>query len=234
MTRNQDYLMKYTELETFLRKRNSRKTDDKYHFNIFQDKDIRREREKWDLYREIRNLLTHEEVFLTGMTVSESLYKSFVGDVDKIKHPQKVIDIAVPESKIYKVTEDEKINNVIQIMLDKNYTCTPVVNEKNVILGVFSAHSLMLYFNKHKQEILEDTSAIRIKDFYNFCNLYNNPDIAFKFVSRKTTVNEVKDMFKDNFKNNTRLEVIFITDTGKNTEKVLALLTPWDLNKCGD
>jgi len=59
MSINQDFLDKYTELETFLRKRNSDKIQDKYHFNIFLDKEINKNRVKWDLYRDIRNLLTH-------------------------------------------------------------------------------------------------------------------------------------------------------------------------------
>ena len=234
MSINQDFLDKYTELETFLRERNSDKIQDKYHFNIFLDKEINKNRVKWDLYRDIRNLLTHEHGIRNGMTVTEKLYQLFVDDVNQIIHPKKAIDIAVPIHKIYKVKKSQTINTIIQTMLDKNYTCTPIVNEQGIIVGIFSAHSLMLYFNKHKQEILKDMSTVKVSDFEQFCNLQNNPDIAYKFVSRNTTVNDVKDLFKENFNHTKRLNVIFITNTGKSTEKVLALLTPWDLAKYSD
>ena len=234
MSINQDFLDKYIEFETFIRKRNSDKIQDKYHFNIFVDKEINKNRVKWESYREIRNLLAHEHGIRKGMTVTGKLYQLFVEDVNKVIHPQKAIDIAVPISKIYRVTRHQTMNTVIQTMLDKNYTCTPIVDERDIIEGIFSAHSLMLYFNTHQQEILEDTSTIKVKDFEQFCSLYNNPDVVYKFVSRNTTVNDIKDLFKENFNHTKRLEVIFITNTGKPTEKVLALLTPWDLTKCSD
>lgn len=233
-TTNDRFLDKYTELETFLREKNSIKANDMYSFNIMNDKDIKRDKAKWSFYRDIRNMLTHEANARKFITVTDEMFEMFSVDVYKILHPLKVSDIAVPLNKIYKVTPNEPINTIIQTMLDKNYTCTPITNENNVVIGIFSAHSLMLYFNEHKQEILEDTCNVKIRDFKHLCDLHSDQDVVYKFVSRSTTVNEVKDMFKKNFEQNKRLEVVFVTDHGKNTEKLLALLTPWDLNKCPD
>lgn len=227
-----DFLNKYTEIETFIRNKN--KNTDK--FDILDDEVIKKRLDIWKFYKSLRNLLTHQNNARNGKFIhlTDELYNTFASEVNKVMYPLKAIDIAISSDKIYKVNKDEKINTVIQTMLDNNYTCTPIINENGRIEGVFSSHSLMLYFNRHKEEIVEETKNITIGDLGEFCNLYNDPDIEYRFVSRNITVNEVSEMFKNNFNKNKRLEVVFITDKGKSTEKVLALLTHWDFNKCLD
>ena len=227
----EDFLSKYTEIETFIRNKNQHTNNDK--IDILEDRAIQKKLEIWKFYKSLRNLLTHQDCARNGKFINftDEFYRTFASEVEKIMHPQKAIDIAIPLTKIYKVTEDQKINVVVQKMLDNNYTCTPIINKNGVVEGVFSSHSLMLYFNKHKQEIVEETANITIGDLVEFCGLQGDADIEYKFVSRTITVNEVMDLFEKDFNKNKRLEVIFITDNGKQSEKVLALLTHWDLNK---
>lgn len=229
-----DFLDKYTEIEDFLRSRNQTPKNDK--FDILDDKAIRKNPEIWKFYKSLRNLLTHQNNARNGkfINLTDELYETFVSEVNKIMRPRKAIDIATPASKIYKVTKSEKINSVIQTMLDKNYTCTPIVNENGIIEGVFSPHSLMHYFNKHKEEIIEETQNVTIENLKEFCDLYNDPDVEYRFVAKNVTVNEVSEMFKNDFNKNKRLEVVFITENGKPKEKILALLTHWDFNRCSD
>ena len=119
-------------------------------------------------------------------------------------------------------------------MLDENYTCAPIVNGKGIIEGVFSSHSLMLYFNQDKPDMADDVKNLKISDLGEFCDLYNDPDMEYRFVAKNITIDEVGEMFKDNFDKERRLEIVFITENGKPTEKILALLTHWDFNKRPD
>ncbi|MBR6412684.1 MAG: CBS domain-containing protein [Alphaproteobacteria bacterium] len=222
------FLSKYTEIESFVKRKNPNID------NILDDKCFGKNIGTWKFYKTLRNLLTHQDNARNGkfINLTNELYTTFAAEADRIMYPPKAIDIAIPLAKIYRVTGNERVNTVIQVMLDKNYTCSPILDKNGAIEGVFSSHSLMLYFNKHKQEIIEETNEICMKDLKDFCELYNDPDVHYRFIPKTITVDEVKEMVKDDFNNNKRLEVIFITDNGKPTEKILALLTPWDLNKC--
>jgi CBS domain-containing protein len=229
-----DFLSKYTEVESFIRSRN--KTDNNAKFDILDDKVIRKNSEIWKFYKSLRNLLTHQNDARNGkfINLTDDLYQAFALEAKRVMRPQKAIDIAIPSSKIYKITKNENVNTVIQTMLDENYTCAPIVNGKGIIEGVFSSHSLMLYFNQDKPDIADDTKNLKIADLGEFCDLYNDPDIEYRFVKKDITVDEVSEMFKENFDKERRLEVVFITENGKPTEKILALLTHWDFNKRAD
>ena len=46
---------------------------------------------------------------------------------------------------------------------------------------------------------------------------------------RKATVADVEELFAEEIKDQKRLAAVFITETGKAGEKILGLVTPWDL-----
>ena len=64
MTLTQDFLDKYTEFETFIKNRNNAVTFGK--FDILNDKVLKRNRNLWEFYRNLRNLLTHEPEVRNG------------------------------------------------------------------------------------------------------------------------------------------------------------------------
>ena len=88
----------------------------------------------------------------------------------------------------------------------------------------------MLYFQKHPTEIIEEPCSLLIKDFIKFCQLTNHQDIEYKFISKYETIKNVELMFKKSFKQNKRIETMFVTEKGDKSEKILGMLTHWDLN----
>ena len=51
----------------------------------------------------------------------------------------------------------------------------------------------------------------------------------FVFVSRETTCAAVRQMFERISGRNKRLSVVFITEHGSKEEKLLGMVTPWDV-----
>ena len=231
MSSIQSFLNKYTEFETFIKNRNqnSRNGDD---FNILDDIELKQNIKKWKLYKNLRNLLTHEDKLMNEVYVSirETLYQDFLKDVEKIMNPPLVTRIFVPTNRIFKAYSITPLNDVINEMLKKNYTCVPILDNDEHVVGVFSSHSLMLYFQKHPTEIIEEPCSLLIKDFIKFCQLTNHQDIEYKFISKYETIKNVELMFKKSFKQNKRIETMFVTEKGDKSEKILGMLTHWDLN----
>lgn len=215
---------KYGEFERYIK--------EKYDVNylsddVFDNEALKDKKILWKQSRALRNILSHNGGMDFANITPEKL-EEFCNAVDKIMHPKKAIEIAIKESNIYKVKSDESVLNVINTMINNNFTCTPIVNDDNKIIGVFSDHSLLLYTSKNP-EIMEDFSQVSIKDIMEYCSLESSSEIEYKFVSKDTKEDELKLMFKNSYDERKRLEAIFITHSGKQTEKLLGMLTLWDM-----
>lgn len=69
----------------------------------------------------------------------------------------------------------------------------------------------------------------QISLFKDFIDIDKNENEYYSFVKKNTLLIEIEEMFQKEFKDNKRLAVVFITETGKKTEKLLGLITVWDL-----
>ena len=162
------------------------------------------------------------------MDINKESLEEFCNEVDKLVNPKTVLEFAIKDSNVYKVTKEEYVLSVINSMVQNNYTCTPVVDEQGKVIGVFSADSLMNFISVNSQ-VIEDFSQITISDFMNYCKLDSCTDVEYTFVSKHTKENEIRNMFKATYEENKRLERIFVTDKGHPEEKLLGIFTHWDL-----
>jgi len=52
---------------------------------------------------------------------------------------------------------------------------------------------------------------------------------GFRFMSADATVAEAASLFKESLKRHSRLGAVFVTEDGKRSQKLLGLLTVWDI-----
>lgn len=52
---------------------------------------------------------------------------------------------------------------------------------------------------------------------------------CFEFVNKKATVNDIEEIFHNDFKIKKRAAVVFITETGNINEKLSGIITAWDI-----
>lgn len=230
MTLEDDFTKKYIEFETEIKKRNS---IDKYDFAtnyIKKDKILSKNINLWYMYRDLRNLLSHEYKVrnLNYLAVSQDCYDAFVADVEKVLSPQKAINIA--QYPVSTADCNSIVSNVISNMLENNFTCTPIIDDKGVVLGIFSPHSLMLYFEHNKKEILaSEPQKTKISEIIDFCKIDNDKDIEYKFINKNMDEFEIRELFESSYLKNKRLEAIFVTEHGNPNEKIMGIITNWDI-----
>ena len=230
MALEDEYTKKYIEFETAIKKRNNIEKYDTRTDYIKIDKILSKNYNLWSMYRDLRNLLSHEHRVrnLNYLVVSQECYNAFVKDVEKVLHPKKAFNIA--HSPVVTANADSIISEVISNMLENNYTCTPIVNDKGVLLGVFSPHSLMLYFEFNKKELLaEAPQHTSISEIMQFCGIDNDQDVEYKFIQKDMDEFEIKSLFEESYSKNKRLEALFVTEHGKANEKILGIITNWDI-----
>ena len=55
--------------------------------------------------------------------------------------------------------------------------------------------------------------------------------IEYKFVAKTCDEYYIKDLFKKSLVDKKRLEALFVTENGHSSEKLLGIITHWDLDK---
>ena len=111
-------------------------------------------------------------------------------------------------------------------MNEKTYSHVPVIENKKLI-GVFSENTIFSYLVEN--HIIATDEDIPIREFEELIPVDRHASEYFEFVPRDTLVIDIEEMFQNGLKENKRISVIFVTETGKRSESLLGLITPWNL-----
>ncbi len=181
------------------------------------------------LFSELRNMLIHNPYPGKAdplLIPHNYILKKYEEIRDAVLHPKKALDIAIKASSIYKTTLNANAIDVMDEMDEKTYTHVPVMDQDNLV-GVFSENSILAYLvNKKDAIILKDT---KISEFADFIGIDKHKSEYFEFVSRDTLLSDVELLFQEGLKARKRIAVVYITEHGKKEEKLLGMITAWDV-----
>lgn len=223
MTKDEDYTIQNTDRFLFVyRKMEAIEKNEPERFNSFM---------KWyqsdfDLYRSIRNNLTHNTFKGSyPVAVSTEVLLSLLRMVDRMNW--KCLNVAVKRSSLIVARATSKMASVIKIMSDKNISHIPIFDENDLMIGVISEAALIDIMASSKP--VNDTSIV--SDFASYFRVQNNPNETYLFLRKNAYLYEARRLFENRYSDGKRLGVIFLTDTGKQEEKVLGLLAAVDALK---
>jgi predicted transcriptional regulator len=228
-----EFIAVYNELDSYMRKRLGaveyvdhgtllRQMSDKN--RLFSDnyKDLR-------LFADLRNILVHNPYpdKASPLIVPHQYILSKYQEIrDAVLHPKKAIDIAIKASFIYTTTLDANSIDVMEEMDEKTYTHVPVMEGQHMI-GVFSENCILAYIVHHKEAIImKDT---KIEEFKDFIEVNKHKSEYFEFVQKDTLLSDVELMFQERLKARKRIAVVYITEHGKQNERLLGMITAWDI-----
>ena len=178
---------------------------------------------------DLRNLLIHNPYKNHAdplLTPHPYVLQKYEDIKNAIINPKKALSIAVLRDKIYTTTLKSNVVDVIKEMSDKTYTHVGVM-ENDVMIGIFSENTILSYLNHNKEALfLKDMLVEELADFIPF---EKHSSEYFEFVGRNTLVTEIEDIFRLGLKERKRIAVVFITESGKRNEKVIGMLTAWDI-----
>lgn len=186
-----------------------------------------------DYINDVRKIVTHKEN-MEGVPVipTDALCNKLEYVFKQIKNPPKWNSIAILANQIFSCSEDDQISDVLKEMAENTFTHVPVV--KNGIFQWLLSESVYVQWLSEVIEkegiCTEETTVSQLRKYVK----KTNDD--YIFLSREADVYQIKEEFervtkerKDrNFK---RLGVIFISNSGKSAEKILGLITAWDIGK---
>lgn len=170
-----------------------------------------------------RNKITHEKKESIYLSFSDDFINKFAEIVNLVKSPNSVYSKST--KNVFGVDVDDNVKEKMTIMIKNNYTHVPVY-EGNDLIGVFSESSLFHYL--YKDEIVEISNTTKFGDIKRYIDFENSKELI-RFVKRNDRYDQVVNSFIKEFEKGEKLSCIMITQNGLNTEKVIGIITVWDV-----
>ncbi|MFH0923144.1 MAG: CBS domain-containing protein [Candidatus Falkowbacteria bacterium] len=189
---------------------------------------IQKYQEDLKQYAKLRNAIVHTATEEVIAEPSDKTVERFQKIYQMFTEPPTTLKISSSPVTICK--SGDLIVDVIKEMKKNIYTHIPVYQDKKFI-GVFSEASAIRWLDSSAEKdgfILEET---KIGDLIEYFDQSDDSYNGYKFISRNTNVFDIRESFSNSIKKQRRLGVIFVTADGKKNEKLLGIITAWDLPK---
>lgn len=231
MTDNQMFLKVFKQIEAYLRSTLKLDEDDHMSFNamVFRSHDrvfkSHRNRELLDASAQLRNTLSHKyQVAIPHPAFLKRFYKL----AERILAKKTVSSFMRPISKLKTIRYEDTLELAFKMMQQKQISNLPILNHGK-IMGIFN-ESTLFYHLKNDKEALLDFKQTPLEIFKETMRLNEHPTVYYPFVSRHLLMDDLADLFeKDLLKDKKRLELVLVTENGKQEEALLGFLTPEDL-----
>lgn len=228
MSNSERFLDLYKQLEDELESkyRNARRRYSSVIIEFLRDTESEPMRDELDVCREIRNILTHN-ANLQGVPIiepSEPITQALEAILDYVRRPPLALDYATKGDQVMKATLSQKVLRVMEVMQKNGFSHVPVMRD-GIFLGVFSLGSVFMYVLNSGKQINRETT---LGDMGEQLKVERHPE-NYAFVSVKSSYIAARNIFIKPPAKNKRISVIFITENGNQDERLLGMLTPWDV-----
>ncbi|MBQ8082868.1 MAG: CBS domain-containing protein [Clostridia bacterium] len=181
-----------------------------------------------DLIREVRNLIQHKDVEVKGkeaIYVDEVLMDALREIIGLVQHPETVGDICTRD--LMTAGLSTPVKEVIDRMLDSSFSHIPVLDEQGKLLGIFSENTIFTRVAKEGLGALTESDCVR--DFKPYLDIRDHVRDSFAFIAEGVATEQAVEQFKHRDKQGRRLAMLVVTRHGDPSEKVLGVLTPYDV-----
>ena len=189
---------------------------------------LKKYKEDIDFCRVVRNFLVHTPKVNNAYAIapSQEMVNFLKKLINEIKSPVQAMEYAIKINNLYTINMRSNILDVVRFMQTMGYTHVPIL-EDGKLVGVFSPNVIYSYLSQTKDPVTSlDTELSLMKDYL---SIYNHTNEYFTFESRDATLYSVSKQFKIDSHNMKQLAAVFLTETGSEHEKVLAMLTPYSI-----
>lgn len=236
MTNNQKFISLYKTFEQTLKKRygDSDHTIMNY-INKLRYSRIASEVDRGtmlDVIRVLRNGLSHIEDIPSNAEKSEQAYtinksciKALEYEIDILDKPITIENVMIPLSKATVCTRSSNLFETMYLMRDKGFSNVPVLNN-GFLIGVFSESTVFTCLvDMSAVEVDENTTMAKMEKFYG-SNNYGST--TYIIVGRRDDIHDVLETMSKK-KDGKRVSMAFVTEHGRKDEKIIGLLTIYDL-----
>lgn len=185
-------------------------------------------RDKLDLCRQVRNLITHSADIGGHPPVEPS--DELLGTLEEIvayfQKPPLALNRATAVEHLMVATPRDRVVWLMQRMARNGYSHVPVM-ENERITGVFSASTPFAMALDESRLAVDDQT--RLDEVREALRPENHRMEQFRFIDPQTTCDEARKLFARTSPRERRVAALFVTEGGQPNGRLLGMLTPWDL-----
>jgi len=176
-------------------------------------------------YGDLRNALVHRKN--GNIYIAEPLdkvVKDFANILAVLESPKKVFPKF--QFKVEGAKQNEKLDSVLKVMSKNSFSQMPIFNEDEKVIEVINTNTISRWLgrNFNYDGIMEDNPSIN--ELFQDIEFEKN----YKFIARDCDIYEAYSHFTEQIeKHNRNLDVLFITQNGKDNEALLGLITVADI-----
>lgn len=185
-------------------------------------------RDKLDLCRQVRNLITHSADIdgCPPIEPSDGLMRALEEIVSYFQKPPLVLDRATAVDRLLVATPRDRVVWLMQRMARNGYSHVPVM-ENDRLTGVFSASTPFAMAMDDNRLAVDDQT--RLDEVREALRPENHRMEQFCFIDPDTTCDEARKLFVRTSPRERRVAALFVTENGQPYGRLLGMLTPWDL-----
>lgn len=173
-------------------------------------------------YAKLRNAMVHDKTAL-GYYIAEP-HKNVVERIEKIAEifskPNYALTIA---SKPITYNAGDGILDVIKGLKEYDYSQYPIYDQ-GVCIGLLRAGTIVKWMADNIANSIVDLADIKVSDILIF-----EKDHPIAFAPKSINIFEVEQIYERSHMGKHDLELVIITENGKNNEAPLGVVTAWDL-----
>lgn len=170
-----------------------------------------------------RNRVSHVNDDFKYIIYTDEFINKLENIIDQIKNPPTAYSLST--KNITRANIEENVKVYMQKMNELNYTHIPIYDQDKLV-GIFSEKSIFNYLLK--DEIIEIDENTTFEDIKEYISMENSKE-TIKFISKAELYNDVINEFINQFKQGKKLDCIMITENGVVGEKVIGIITSWDV-----
>ena len=183
-----------------------------------------------DSFRELRNALVHQR----GV-YQEPFAEPYPATIERLK---KIINLVINPPTAHDISiktlafaqNEASLIDTLATMKEKGYTVMPVL-DYGIVQSVLSEYSLLKWISS---EAADDGATLVARTVGDINEYLDKPDYAdsnasYFFISKSAPSIEAITKFEEAVKGSRRLNAGFVTHSGKPTERVLGIITAWDV-----
>lgn len=229
MLNSDRFLKAFTAIEGHLRKLTNKSNEVAFYelLRIAGESNPVVKRYKDDLkeYADLRNAIVHERS--DGHIIAEP-NELAVQDIEristKIRNPSKLYPLF--QTVVISKSINEPISKAVELMHEHSYSQIPAYDAEK-FMGLLTTNTITRWLGSC---IAEDIFSLKETSIMNVLGFSEDEDNCC-FMKREALLIEAVEKFHSYELNGKRLEAILITTNGRPNEKLLGIITIWDLPK---
>lgn len=228
---NQEFIRTFESLSRELNRRASRPQSYSFELDeaVRRDPSIRRHEGRLRYIRDVRNTLQHPVHQSSGdaLEVSASFLAEAQRLLEQLRNPPTASSIGIRRKQIRTAQLTDKLGELADEMKRTGFSHLPILDDKDVLLGVFNEAAMFDHLWAAPETIIGRN--MQISDVLAHCRLDAGHTETFNFVRPTTPQSDLAEMFSVPTTPRSRVGAVFVTASGKPTEPITHLITPWDV-----